>query len=272
MLVFMKYKKAQKKETLTMHNTLKIRSVEIGTNQPKIVVPIAENKFGEILKKAEYLRYRQIDIVEWRADFYEDVFDTGLTLKLLSLLRTTLEDIPLLFTFRTKNEGGEKEISMEGYTRLNIAVAQSAKVDLIDLEMFSSDDIVVENINAIHGAGVFVIGSNHNFQATPPKDELVSRLYKMQDMGADIIKIAVMPSTMSDVLTLLAAANEMYEVYADRPIVAISMSSKGVISRLAGEAFGSAMTFGTVGKTSAPGQIQVEDLAQVLDIFHRNIL
>jgi 3-dehydroquinate dehydratase-1 len=45
----------------------------------------------------------------------------------------------------------------------------------------------------------------------------------------------------------------------------------GVLSRVAGEAFGSAMTFGTIGSTSAPGQIPVKELGDVLDVIHRSM-
>jgi len=252
----------------TMHNVLRVRTVEIGVNQPKIIVPIVKQKYEDILEQAEILRNMQIDLVEWRADFYEEIFNLERTLNLLSELRIVLLHIPLLFTFRTRKEGGEKEISMEAYTKLNITAAQSGKVDLVDVEMLSSDDIAIKIIEEIHKTKVFVVGSYHDFHATPQKDVLVGCFRKMQDMGADILKIAVMPHTMIDVLNLFAAANEMYELYADRPIVAISMSAKGLISRIAGEAFGSAMTFGAVGQTSAPGQIQVKDLAKILDILH----
>ena len=77
-----------------------------------------------------------------------------------------------------------------------------------------------------------------------------------------------MPKSTGDVLTLLAATAEMHEKYADRPIITMSMSAKGVVSRLSCEAFGSAMTFGAAGQASAPGQIPVEQLKQALDILH----
>ena len=201
-------------------------------------------------------------------DFYDDVFDTEKTLATLKKLRCALGTLPLLFTFRTKKEGGEKEITMEQYTALNLAVAASGDADLIDVEIFSGDGVVKANIDGIHKAGALVVGSNHDFFATPEKDDIVSRLRKMQEMGADIPKIAVMPKSTADVLTLLAATAEMHETYADRPIITMSMSAKGVISRLSCEAFGSAMTFGAVGQVSAPGQIPVEQLRQVLDILH----
>ena len=71
-----------------------------------------------------------------------------------------------------------------------------------------------------------------------------------------------------DVLTLLAATEEMTGNYADRPIITMSMAKDGVISRFCGEVFGSALTFGAAGQTSAPGQIEVEKLRGVLEIFH----
>ena len=90
----------------------------------------------------------------------------------------------------------------------------------------------------------------------------------MQDLGADIPKIAVMPKNKADVIVLLDATQEMAEKYATRPIITMSMSKIGVISRLVGEAFGSSMTFGAVGQVSAPGQIPVEKLQTAMTIVH----
>ena len=56
--------------------------------------------------------------------------------------------------------------------------------------------------------------------------------------------------------------------HANRPIITMSMSGTGVISRLCGELFGSALTFGSVEKVSAPGQMEVNDLFTILQLFH----
>ena len=69
-------------------------------------------------------------------------------------------------------------------------------------------------------------------------------------------------------LTLLSATEEMTRLYAERPVITMSMAGTGVISRICGEVFGSAVTFGAVGKTSAPGQMDAEDLAVVLRLLH----
>ena len=93
----------------------------------------------------------------------------------------------------------------------------------------------------------------------------------MQELGADIPKIAVMPQNKKDVLTLLAATEEMVNNYADRPIITMSMAATGVISRVCGEVFGSALTFGAVGKASAPGQMGAGELKEMLTTLHASL-
>lgn len=90
----------------------------------------------------------------------------------------------------------------------------------------------------------------------------------MQEFGADLIKIAVMPKSRKDVLTLLDAEEEMVTKYAKCPMCAISMGRLGAVSRACGEVFGSDLTFGAVGKLSAPGQIKIEELRAIMEALH----
>ena len=251
-------------------NTVQVRNIVIGEGRPKICVPIVGKKTTDILEEAKKITTLPVDVVEWRVDWFDDVFTTKKVLETAKALRDVLKDIPVLLTFRTSKEGGEKEISVSDYAALNIA-AQSGYVDLIDVEAFTGDDVVKTIIDAAHEAGVKVIASNHDFFKTPEKDEIIRRLRMMQDFGADIPKIAVMPTCKQDVLTLLSATLEMSEKYADRPIITMSMAGTGVVSRLTGETFGSALTFGAASKASAPGQIGVNELKQVLDIIHSSL-
>ena len=91
----------------------------------------------------------------------------------------------------------------------------------------------------------------------------------MQELHADILKIAVMPKNRQDVLTLLAATEEMERKDAKSPLVTMSMGGLGVISRCAGESFGSSITFGAAEKASAPGQLEVSELKKILDTIHK---
>ena len=249
--------------------TVKIRDVEIGAGIPKICVPIVGVTKEEILAQAKSLQTLPVDVVEWRIDWFENVFDFDSLKDTLTDLRAALGGLPLLMTFRTSKEGGEKAIEPEAYAELNIRAAQTGLVDLVDVEVFTGDEIVSRIIREAHAAGVKIVASNHDFDKTPDKDDIVSRLRKMQDMDADIPKIAVMPRCKRDVLTLLAATEEMATDYADRPIITMSMAGTGVISRICGEVFGSALTFGAAGKASAPGQMGVQDLNTVLGLLHK---
>ena len=211
------------------------------------------------------------DVVEWRVDWYEEVFDYAKVEETAADLRKALGEIPLLFTFRTAKEGGEKAIEKDVYVELNQKAARSGFVDMVDVEAFTGDEAVRAIVETAHEAGVKVVGSNHDFHQTPEQKEIVARLCKMQELGVDIPKIAVMPVCKKDVLTLLSATEEMYTRYANRPIITMSMAGTGVISRLCGEVFGSALTFGAAGKASAPGQMEVEDLKTVLSLLHKSL-
>ena len=255
-------------ERKLIKNTVKIRDIEIGAGAPKIIVPIVGITKEDIIEEAKTFDSIPVDVVEWRADWFEGVFDFAKVEDVLKDLRTVLGNIPLLMTFRTSKEGGEKAIEPDAYAELNIKAAQTGYVDLVDVEIFTGDEIVKKIIDGAHAAGVKVIASNHDFFKTPAKTDIIYRLRKMQDMNADIPKIAVMPQNKKDVLTLLAATEEMTTNYADRPIITMSMAGTGVISRLCGEVFGSSMTFGAAKKASAPGQMGVNDLNTVLGLLH----
>ncbi len=249
-------------------NSVTIRNITIGEGVPKICVPIVGTTLEEILNEAKYLKDIPKDMVEWRADYFQEGFEHEKVKEVLEELRKVLGETPILFTFRTAREGGERVIDDVTYLALNKMAAETGNVDLIDVEIFSEEDIVKGIIEYAHRNQVKVIASNHDFEKTPDKDEIISRLQKMQDMGADILKIAVMPQSRQDVLTLLSATEEMIRTYAEKPVVTMSMSGMGVISRVAGEVFGSAITFGAAKKASAPGQIPAGELSRILDVLH----
>lgn len=247
-----------------------VRNVTIGKGRPKICVPLVAATAEEILKEAKGLLDEPADIVEWRADWYEDVLDREKVQNVAEGLRKVLGEKPLLFTLRTEQEGGEKALPPEEYIERNLAVIAGGFVDLIDIELFTAGDEGMRIIEAAHKAQVKVIMSSHDFFKTPSKEAMVGRLQKMQQMGADIPKLAVMPQSKRDLLALLEVTLEMSEAL-ECPIVTMSMSSIGMVSRLVGETFGSALTFGAVGQRSAPGQPGARELAEVLEMIHRNL-
>ncbi len=250
-------------------NAVKVRNVVIGEGMPKICVPVTGTDREQILEEAAEAAGLGADIVELRADWFENLSDPDRFSSLLIGLRETLGDTPLLLTVRTAEEGGEIDITEEDYAEINIRAIRSGSVDMVDAEVFKGEGISGRIISEAHAAGVKVVASYHDFAMTPEKSEIVNRLRRMQETGADIIKIAVMPQSSKDVITLLDAAQEMTANYAICPVIAISMAEQGMVSRLACEAFGTAMTFGAAQRASAPGQLCVEELRQGLAVFHR---
>ncbi len=250
-------------------STVKVKNLVIGEGIPKICVPIVSKTEEDILIVAKAITDSNADLVEWRVDWFSDVNDLEKVKELTKQLSNVLGDMPLLLTLRTANEGGEHSIDTEGYFYFLKEVVKAGFVDLIDIEILRCKKEVEDFVKYAHAYGVKVVGSNHDFEKTPPKDEIISTLIKMQTLGVDIPKIAVMPTNRTDVLTLLEATLIMNEQFADRPIITMSMGKMGSISRVVGEMFGSAITFGTLGQSSAPGQMTVEDLTEMLRFFEK---
>ena len=247
--------------------TVTVRNVVIGKGAPKIIVSLMAKDIAMV--KSEALTYREadFDILEWRVDHFAQVREMAQVMAALAEIRGALKALPLLFTFRSKKEGGETELSDEAYFALNREAARSGLVDVIDIELFNDEAQIRALVDDAHAAGVKVIMSNHDFHKTPAQEDIIYRLRRMQDLGADLPKIAVMPQSPQDVLTLLAATLTMKEKYATRPLITMSMGKSGGVSRVTGRLFGSAMTFGTVGQASAPGQIAIAKLREVMDIL-----
>lgn len=254
-----------------MENIVQVRNIKLGEGLPKIAVPFMGSNNEEILKEVEYLKTIKVDIAEWRIDYYKEVENLEKVKEILSMVRKALGEIPLLVTFRTAKEGGEREISIEYYVELKKAIAETKNADLIDVELFIAEDEKVKDIvETAHKFGSKVIMSNHDFHKTPERAEIVKRLCKMQELGADIPKIAVMPVDAKDVLELLSATYEMKSEHGATPIITMSMGSLGVVSRLAGETFGSALTFGSAKTASAPGQLEANNLYEILKSISTN--
>lgn len=246
-----------------------VKNLVFNDINPKICVPLTGVTDNEILNDINNLKDYDFNLVEIRIDYYENVEEFQKVLNILLEIKEIL-DKPILFTFRTKKEGGSHEMSEDMYFALNNAVIESKFIDLIDIELFSHEEKIKDTINLAHKNDVKVIMSNHDFFKTPSKNEILNRFVKMQSYEADITKIAVMPNCEEDVITLMEATLEMKKRIGDRPFITMSMGSLGVITRLTGSLTGSCLTFASLNKSSAPGQINVRNAREMLNMFKIN--
>ncbi|MEG0368119.1 MAG: type I 3-dehydroquinate dehydratase [Coprobacillus sp.] len=249
-------------------NICQVKNLEIGNGKPKICLPIVGRNNEEIFTQAKSFQLYSYDMVELRIDFYENILDENELLQLLKQLKTIISQ-PLLFTYRSKKEGGEIQLTDQQYIQLIQCACESHFIDLVDIELMSGNTLVYQLVEIAHKNNVKVIMSNHDFEKTPSVSDMMNTLEHMEILGGDILKIAVMPQSYKDVIALLNVTLEMSQK-ATKPIVTMSMGQLGAISRISGELTGSAITFASAGKASAPGQIGVSDMQVILEAIHHD--
>lgn len=248
---------------------IRVRGVVIGGAEPKICLPLMAENRADLLRQARDLAALQPDLLEWRIDAYENVEKIGECLADLKQLRAVIGSIPLIFTCRIDREGGVRTIAQGHRLTLVGAAAASGDIDLVDVELCNGEEFIAAIRQSAATTNCRIILSHHNFQKTPEEGFIVGKLFEAQSAGADIAKIAVMPNSFSDVLTLLTATNAARNGAVEIPIVTIAMGSIGRVSRLAGGLFGSDITFASGSQSSAPGQMPIGDLRAAMAVLYQ---
>lgn len=258
--------------------SLKTRNIELSDQETKICVPITGKTAEEIKEQAKKVKELQPDLVEWRADYLKDQnTDISFSRQILQMLKNTLENIPIIYTIRTKAEGGEWDVDDETYKRICLEIAEIAQdylVDFVDIEACRLGNAKAY-IDMLHKYPVAVIGSNHYFFDTPEEKEIIDILKFIDGAGADICKLAVMPKTKKDVKCLVDASEKANNII-EKPLITMSMSELGTVTRVCTRKTGSVITFAAGVDASAPGQADVDSVKTLLQInrgckLHGNI-
>ena len=198
-------------------SSITIRGCCIGAGRPKVSLTIVASTADGILSEAVRLAAQKADCIEWRADWFPGALDPAALGQVLSGLRAALEEKLLLVTFRTKAEGGEAALTPQQYASFCEAVCASGCADLLDIEFFPNQEHLSALIEQAHRAGTAVVCSSHDFHKTPPRAEMVARLTAMQQAGADLPKLAVMPCNPTANHELIAAPPRWQSATPKRP-------------------------------------------------------
>jgi len=210
-----------------------------------ICAPIMEKNMEKIPQIATEYTQRGADILELRIDAMENPSKA----KVRELAANI--QAPFIATNRLSTEGGlfkgsEKE-------RIELLTAAAEEAEYIDIELQTKK----EELKKIIELPIKKIVSYHNFHETPTL-EILSRIVREEKRIGDIAKIAVMPKTMKDTLTILELSSK------ENDLIAISMGELGKHTRIITPLFGSPITYATGGKPSAPGQLEIEKTRLVL--------
>ena len=165
------------------------------------------------------------------------------------------QGLPVLLTLRSQREGGEwrgREAE-----RLALYLAGLKSVSAVDVEIGSGALELLAQV--ARPRGVKVVGSFHDFGATPDAARLAAVEDRGRALGADVVKIAATVRDARDLARLFALPAQ-----ARGPICVLGMGSRGEISRVALPCAGSCLAYGALGKATAPGQWRCRDLAKEL--------
>ena len=234
---------------------------------PLVCVPIVGRDRDGVLGDVSAAVGDGADLIEWRADYFENVAEAKATLDLLVDIRQSAQETPLIFTLRSEREGGEPvEMTDEGTASLCVEVCRSELVDFVDFEMTAPEEQIRTVLAAAQEHGTRTVLSYHNFEETPVLEELFGKFARAEALGGDVAKVAVMPQSLDDVLVLLQATLQASRDV-DMPLISISMGELGAFTRAIGWYFGSAVTFAAGRQRSAPGQLDVQAVKDVVALL-----
>ena len=248
-----------------------MKRATLKNKRPLICAPLIGKTTKAISAELETIIDQKPDMIEWRADFFADIAAFSKVVEVAKCLKIAAGNIPFIFTIRSASEGGRPlAITEEQIHELLVLICKNTAVEYVDYELRNLPERIKSLRQIAAGYGTRIIGSFHDFQGTPSKDFIVNKLAEAQKYQLDVAKVAVMPQSLEDVLTLLSATLEAKRQL-QIPLMTMSMGHYGAVSRIVGGVFGSAVTFAVGESSSAPGQMPIGDVRAALDIMEREM-
>lgn len=224
----------------------------------KIVVPVMPRSLEEA-QTIEANKYSSADIIEWRADYL--ISDEVMTVAPAIFEKFSGKEI--IFTLRTKAEGGNISLSDEDYVGLIKNIHNLYKPDYIDFEYFSHKEVFSEMLEFSN-----LVLSYHNFEELP--EGILDVFSELTALAPKIVKVSVMPQSERDVLDLINYARGFKTLNPNQEFAVMAMGKEGRITRLAADLLGSSWTFASMEKSSAPGQVNLSDMIKIRDILNED--
>jgi len=231
----------------------------------KLILPIVPTNTDELFSQAKAACDYHPDMIEWRADWFDDIAKKPVYEKAIKDLREIAGEIPILCTLRDYEENGHQPIGQAEKRNAIEDMVRSGLIDVVDIELSHGKEYIHQLTDLAHQYDVKVLVAYHA-KETPDENGILSIMRQEYDFGADILKFAFTPQSYADVVRLSKVVLEAKKDWLDRPVLSISSGEKGMISRIAGKALGTDMTFASIGKTM---QVHISDLRDLEKIIQR---
>lgn len=229
---------------------IKIGKTELG-KIPRIAVAIADRENSKLIKSLF------LDVLEIRVDQFKNT--DPVYVKNVIKKRKKI-GVPLILTVRSKEEGGQRDISNK--LKLSIFKDNISLVDAVDIELKSP--VLSEVVKNARKNKKKVIISWHNFKMTPSDKTLKDVLNKAKRSGAHLVKIAAKANKIKDFNRLMKFTIENKS----KNIITISLGGIGSLSRLVFPGLGSLITYAYISKPSGLGQISLDELRDHLRVYY----
>lgn len=222
-------------------------------SKTKIAVPIAKKTVQEALNQAYKAIDLGADILEIRIDALEDNNN-----EIINLFKSI--NFPLIATNRSFKEGG---LSKKQYTdRIQLLQQVAPYTDYIDIEL-NSNEKDIKNIQEFSkNNDKTIIISYHDFQKTPPLEDLIKLVEKSKkycNNEKDIVKLALMPKENIDTINMM----KLMIKYPNG--IFISMGELGENTRVIASILESPLVFASIDEKTAPGQIDIKSMQKIIN-------
>jgi len=228
----------------------------ITLNSPNVVAPLASREDVAALSEIPDLS-AHCDVLELRLDGLDS---PGEALARTASLSPTL---PIIATARHPDEGGFGGLDAAArHALLAQALPFAAALDIEIRSLPSLAGLATE----ARDSQCLVIGSFHDFAATPGTADLRDTVRRGLDLGAHAIKIATRLHGPGELYRLI----DLLEFFADRPLAVMGMGTLGMASRLLSAQCGSFLNYGYLVRPNAPGQWPARQLREILAALPRD--
>ena len=232
-------------------------------DSPKYLVGLVDPETLAVAESEELhptrIDYESCEILEIRYDF----FDESEWQTLAARVRKIIPNVILLGTIRLRRDGGtfSNARAVERPALWKKILEAPDVPEWLDLERDCLHDYD-ELRELATPRGVKILVSEHNFTRIPSDLELKNYLTDAKRVKADGIKIAAMSNSDDDCTRLYKFAKKAKGL---KFIAAFGMGETGKTSRIWSLKEGANLTYGSIGKAAAPGQIDVALMRKAID-------
>ncbi len=243
-----------------------------------ISIPIKYTSIKEVRPLIEKAVKSKPNLIELRFDYISNIktFSVDFVRDLLNIIHP---HAAVIFTLRDSSEGGQLKIHQKERLKI-LKMLIEPKPDYIDIEMNTDYSFLNEIIKLASQKGVNIIFSNHNLERTLTYEEAITLIHKFNDTVIQkfaqdperyqnyIYKVIFTAHTFEDNIIPLRLCKQFSN--SSQKLISFCMGPMGIFSRIMCVSLGSFLTYASLEEKTAPGQITIDKMREIYDLFPNN--